>query len=234
MRAPYVALLRMQASRARLAVTGGAALLVALTGLPFGLAADVDHLRAGHGLVNALGLGLLVPAISLVFATATLGDFAEDGTLVYVWLRPVARWKLVAVAAMAVMTISLPLTLIPLCVAAALSGGGSTLVLGTVVATMLSTVGYAGLFIGLGLVVRRALVWGLLYVLVWEGVIANIGIGPSRLSIHLYARSLLESIDGATPSKGAVAAGVAVVVVVAVAACALALTTLRLSHLEVT
>ena len=48
MTALYVALLRMQASRARLAVTGGASLLVALTGLPFGLSADVDHLHAGR------------------------------------------------------------------------------------------------------------------------------------------------------------------------------------------
>jgi ABC-2 type transport system permease protein len=230
----YIALLRMQATRTRLAVTGGTSLLVALTGLPIGLAAGAAHRSAGHALVNALGLGLVVPAISLVFAAATLGDLAEDGTLVYIWLRPIARWKLVAVTALAVMTVSLPLTVVPLCVAAALSGGGATLVLGTAAATMLSTVGYAGVFIGLGLVVRRALIWGLLYVLIWEGVVANIGIGPSRLSIHLYARSLLESIDGIAPSRGAVPATVGLVVVVAVALCALGLTTLRLAHLEVT
>lgn len=234
MSALYIALLRMQATRTRLAVTGGTSLLVALTGLPIGLAAGAAHLSAGHALVNALGLGLVVPAISLVFASATLGDLAEDGTLVYIWLRPVARWRLVGVAALAVMTMSLPLTLVPLCVAAALSGGGATLVLATAAATLLATVGYAGLFIGLGLVVRRALIWGLLYVLVWEGIVANIGIGPSRLSIHLYARSLLESIDGIPPSRGAVDAAVGIVVVAGAAVCALGLTTLRLSHQEVT
>ena len=42
---------------------------------------------AAWSLVDAYGLSLLVPVVAVLFATAALGDLAEDGTLVYLWLN---------------------------------------------------------------------------------------------------------------------------------------------------
>ena len=56
---------------------------------------------------------------------------------------------------------------------------------------MLATLAYAGLFVALGLWLRRALWWGLAYLLVWENGVARASEGASRLSVGGYARSVL-------------------------------------------
>jgi hypothetical protein len=38
--------------------------------------------------------------------------------------------------------------------------------------------------------------WGLLYILVWEGFIARLGKSASRLAIASYTRTILSSISG--------------------------------------
>ena len=50
-----------------------------------------DPLEAGVGFVSYMGLSILVPIVALIFASASLGDTREDGTLVYLWLRPISR-----------------------------------------------------------------------------------------------------------------------------------------------
>lgn len=233
MRLLFVTLVRTQATRTRLLAAGTVGLLMAVIGLAIGLDPNAEHLRAGNGLVNGLGLGLIVPALTLVFASATLGDLVEDHTLVYIWLRPVARWRLAAVAVLAATSVSLPLAVVPVGIGAALSGGGTDLVSGAVAAASLAVIGYAALFVGLGLMVKRALAWGLVYVVLWEGLVASIGTGPARLSIHVYGRSLLEAVDGVNPARGAVDPGVAVAVVAAAALGALCLTAVQLARIDV-
>ena len=47
--------------------------------------------------------------------------------------------------------------------------------------------------------VRRSLLWGLLYIFIWEGFVANAGQTASRLAIRAYTRSILS--DFALPSN---------------------------------
>ena len=74
----------------------------------------VDPGRTAYDLiVGGYSLGLLAPVTALVFASAAFGDLAEDGTLVYLWLKPVARWKLVLAAVGATLTVALPVSVLP-------------------------------------------------------------------------------------------------------------------------
>jgi ABC-2 type transport system permease protein len=192
----YRLMLRMQLTRARIAALGALGLIAVVVGATVGHAPTVDHLEAGARFVNGFGLALLVPVASLVFASSALGDPNEDGTLVYLWLRPLARWKIVAAAALSSLTATWPVVAIPLAVAAALSGGGAALVLGTLAAVTVSMLGYIGLFVALGLRVKRALVWGLLYIFIWEGFVATANSTAARLAVRSYGRSTLTSISG--------------------------------------
>ena len=72
-----------------------------------------------------LGFTLLVPIVALVFAAAAFGDAREDGTLVYLWLRPMDRWPVVVGAWLAAITVSLPITVVPLAISAVLADRGA-------------------------------------------------------------------------------------------------------------
>jgi ABC-2 type transport system permease protein len=151
----------------------------------------------GAQLVSAYGLALFVPVAVLLFASAVLGDPDEDGTLVYLWLRPVARWRIVVAALAATLTICAPLVVLPMAIAAAVTGGGGALVAGAVASCGLAALSYASLFTYLGLRTKRSLVWGLAYILIWEGFVARAGATASRLSVRASTRSLLGHVaDG--------------------------------------
>jgi ABC-2 type transport system permease protein len=68
-------------------------------------------------------------------------------------------------------------------------------VVGTVAAVTVVMVGYVGLFLALGLRVKRALVWGLLYIFIWEGFVATANVTAARLAVRTYGRSVLEQIS---------------------------------------
>jgi ABC-2 type transport system permease protein len=190
----YRLMLTTQVTRARVLSLSALGLISVLVGLAIGRGDVIDPMREGARFVNGFGLTVLVPVATLVFASAALGDTNEDGTLVYLWLRPVRRSKIVGAAALASLTVAWPMVTIPLVLAAALTGAGSALVVGTVAAATVSTLAYVGLFVALGLRVKRALVWGLLYIFIWEGFVATGNDKASKLAIRSYGRSVLSSI----------------------------------------
>lgn len=193
--AVYRLLLRSQVTRARMLALGALGLTAVLLGFAVGRS-DVDsQLEAGVDLINQFGLTVAVPVTALIFASSALGDLTDDSTLVYLWTRPLRRWVIVVAAFLAALTVTIPLVVLPLVLAASLTGGGSDLVVGTVLSSTVGIVAYAGIFTALGLRVRRALVWGLLYILIWEGFVARGGDNAARLAVRSATASLLQ--DGA-------------------------------------
>lgn len=197
---------RAAQGRLRLLLSVAAALALGAVGLVVRARAEAGVGVADEQvatLVAVLVLTLYAPLLSLVQAAAVVGDLREDGTLVYLWLRPVPRWKLALSAALAVLLRSAPLAVLAAVALAVAAGGGAGLVVAAGYAALLACVGYAGLFSFLGLAVRRALVWGLVYVLVWEGVVGTFGALPARLAISTYSSSLLGHLGGTPlPDQG--------------------------------
>ena len=192
-----------------------------------------DPLEAAVQVISNLGFAVLVPVVALVFASASLGDGREDGTLVYLWLRPMDRWPVVVGAWLAAITLSLPLTVVPLGAAALLSGGGAELLAATTLAALVGVVVYSALFVLLGLVVKNSIVWGLGYVLVWEGIVAAFGSFAAKLAIRGYTRSILTSMTDIDLDLGDLSLAPAIVVPVLVSMVALAIAAVRLRDLDV-
>ena len=184
----YTIVLRMQLTPLRLigvASLGGIGLLHGvLTGR------DDDPVTATADLVAGYGITVAIPLCVLWLATSSVGDLVDDGLLVYLWLKPVARWQLPAASMLATATVALSLITAPL-VIATLVAGTPELALDVAVACTLATLAYAGLFVAAGLWLRRALWWGIAYLLVWENGIARASEGASRLSVGTYGRSVL-------------------------------------------
>ena len=118
-----------------------------------------------------------------------------DGTLVYLWLRPMDRLPVVIGAFFASITVSLPLTVVPMAIAAAVGGSGSD-VIATVVASGVGVLGYSALFVLLGLLVKNAIIWGLAYVLLWEGQTTQFSSAIGRVSVRGYLRAIVDNMAG--------------------------------------
>jgi ABC-2 type transport system permease protein len=160
-------------------------------------------------MLTNVGLALVVPLVSLVFATGSLGNLREDKTLVHVWFTPIATWIVPAAALVASATIAIPPIVVSMGLAAAVFGTGAQLILATVATALLAAVAYCSLFTLLGVLLRRSLLWGLGYVLIWEGIVAGAGTTAARLSIRVYSTSLLNhlnDLEPPSPSNSAVAA----------------------------
>lgn len=224
--------LRLLATRGRIAALGLLGALGVL--LAFTVRTSDDPAANAFSFISSFGLAGLVPVSTLVLASAALGDPAEDGTLVHLWLRPVARWRLAIASWLAALSLAVPLAVVPLTAAAAVCGIGSRFVIGTLLACLLGSVAYAAMFVGFGLRVQRALAWGLAYVLIWEGAIAGAGAGLSRVAIRGYTRSLLRSFTpGSQTLAYAVSRPVAIAALVVVTVVGLLLTIRRLGTTDV-
>lgn len=221
------------ASRSRMVALGLFGVAVMLVGLAIGLSETTRPEPPGALFVNGVGLSVLVPVVALVFASASLGDLVDDATLVYLWLRPIPRWQLATAAYASALCVTLPLTVVPLCVGAALAGARSDVLWGTAASVTVGVVAYCALFLALGLRVQRALAWGLAYILIWEGFVAQAGKGASRLAIRAYTRSVLSEASGVSLRLANIGSVAAVVVPLLVGAVAVWYTSFRLGRHDV-
>ena len=220
-------ILRMQVTRGRAVGLGALGALAVLLAIAVRSESSVaaDRLNSMFNVVDGLGLGVLTPVVALVFASAALGDLAEDRTLVYVWLRPVDRWRITLGALAATLCAALPFVLVPFGVGVLIAGVAADLLVPTLLSASIAVFAYSTIFLGLGLRVKRALVWGLVYVVVWEGAVARAARGAARLSVQVYGRSLLAEMVDHLPPRQAASTVASVVVPLAVAVAAWIITT---------
>jgi ABC-2 type transport system permease protein len=186
----YSLLLRTQVTVPRLLGVGALGGLAVLLGVFARW--DDSPTQAAADIVAAYGLGIVVPLAALWFGTSAIGDLVEDRLLAYLWLKPVPRWLLPAAAILATITLVAPLTALPLGAAALAAGDGGLAVTAFVAAT-LAVCAYAGLFVAAGLWFRRAVWWGLAFVLLWENAAAYSSDGLARFTVTSWAHSILST-----------------------------------------
>ncbi len=227
-------LVRQLVTKGRVAALLALGVVVAVVSAAVGASDEVDDpVEAGVQVMANLGFTLVVPIVALVFAAAAFGDTREDGTLVYIWLRPMDRWPVVVGAWLAAITVSLPITVVPLGISAVLADAGSALVGATVLAAVIGVLTYSALFLLLGLLPKNPIVWGIGYIVVWEGVVAAFGSFAAKLAIRGYTRSIITSRTDIDLDLGDLSLAAGVTVPLLVAAVALVLSSIRLGRLDV-
>jgi len=191
-------------------------------------------------LFQTLIVAVLLPLVALVVGTGIFGAEVEDGTITYVLSKPVARWRIVVtrivVAGVATAAVLVPSTLLTGMLALReAQGAGKGLLPAFAAAVAVGGVLYCGLFVALSLSTRRALVAGLGYVVIWEGLLSRSFGGSRALSVREYTVSFARAM--AEPSQGMVGSRLDVGVAAPMAAALTVLVTLyairRLRRLEV-
>jgi ABC-2 type transport system permease protein len=151
-------------------------------------------------LFDQLMVRTVLPLIALVFGTAAIGSELDDGTVVYLLTKPMRRSRLVlsksVVAAGLTMALVVPATLLTGLVAATQAGelGGATIAFAIAVAV--GGTAYALAFLTLSTFTSRALVIGLGYMLLWEGVLSGLFDGTRLFSIRQATLGLAAQLQG--------------------------------------
>ena len=190
------------------------------------------------GLFDALIITLLLPLVALLFGTAAFGAEIEDGTVIYLLAKPIGRLRLVfaklAVAAAATFVLVGGSALVSGLVVLLGVPDGPSLIVGYLGGIAAGAVLYGAVFVALSLVTGRALIAGLLYVLIWEGVLANLFAGIRVLSIRQYVLGLADAagVSGRITAD-VLPAGSALLLASVVAVAAVAVALRRLQGFEV-
>lgn len=211
--------------------------LSAMLGGLFLLLSVVSNLN-GEAIADELIMnGILlfvIPIIALVYAVGALGDAVDDGTLVYLWLKPLPRWQLGIGAMLATWQFVVPISAL-IGAGVALGAGQSDLLFPAVAACTLGVMAYSALFVGLGLRTTKSLLAGLVYVLIWEGFLATLSDSIATWSVRRWASALFSDLGGfrvssPLPEASAWSATLVLVIIIAVG---LALTTRWLTTRDV-
>ena len=215
-----------------LGLLGGVIVVVAVV-YRLSASADAEALDFTGRLLANFGVAVLLPLVAVIVGTAALGSELDDGTIVYLLAKPIPRPVIVFVKLAVAWLVTALLVTLPILLAGVIgSGGDPGLGIGYGLAALLGALEYTAVFLALSLVTSRALVIGLAYVVVWEGVVAGLFAGTRIVSIRQHALAVADALtgEGGVTSELDLRTGLLVGGIVTIAAIVLAVR--RLSTVE--
>ncbi len=159
-------------------------------------------------LTATVGLQFIAPMLALFYSSGILVDELESGTLVYLITRPRSRASLLAGKMAGCMAIAailfLPSVVLTFFFAVAPVGWEEVgryfpVLARDLGAALLGLAAYSGLFAAIGVVFRRPVLVGLLFVFGWQAVATYVPGLVGKLTVAYHLQSLLphESFQGA-------------------------------------
>jgi ABC-2 type transport system permease protein len=200
-------------------------------------------------LLGTFGFSVLLPLTALIIGCSVLGAEIDDGSVIHLLATPVRRSSVILTKFAVATVLTIMFAAVPELIAALISGGGyteaivkvsqngppvftpgnaistSNFALGLFVGAVVGAVIYNAIFVMISAATTRAIAVGLLYVLIWEALLANFVSGARLLSVSHYALGIANGIaHDATLNAGlTVAVSVVMGAIVTVAALALAI-----------
>jgi ABC-2 type transport system permease protein len=212
-------------------------LLPALGALLFGLLSRaVDDIpeaafarTAGRGL-----FGVVIPVGCLVVGDAVLGSEVRSGTFHFTWLSPVGfrtiaagRW--LAGTAVTIVAVALP------CALATVLGGVPDAAPGMFLAAAAASAAYVAIFVLVGAMARRAVVWSLAFVVLVERLLGTALSGIAQWTPSWLGRAVYAGLSDGSDElarQGVPEGGAAVVRLLVLTAVMLAVAGWRLGRLS--
>jgi ABC-2 type transport system permease protein len=157
-----------------------------------------DDLAAEHTL-DRLGLAVIVPLIALLSTTGLLAPEIDDGSISYLLAKPISRYTIVISKLAVATSCVLVFAAVPMLLAGLiLLLDDPAFALGFAVGALVGGTAYCALFSLFSVMTRHAVVIGLIYLLVWEGLLGGLLDGVRWLSITRWARAIVEPIADVT------------------------------------
>jgi ABC-2 type transport system permease protein len=120
-------------------------------------------------LLGGFALATMVPLIGVIAGTGAIGPEIDDGSIVYLLAKPVKRPTIIFTKLIVAVGVTMVFSAVPTLIAGlVLNGNGQQIAVAYTVAALVASIAYSALFLLFGTVSRHAVVFGLVYVLVWE------------------------------------------------------------------
>ena len=198
------------------------ALVPVVAATAFASAGEIEPDLFWARLLQRLAIPTITAFIAVVIGGSAIGDEREDGTILYLASTPLSRLTLVLSKVAAAWTATMAL-LAPAVVASGAIALGDEATAAQIawplLGVALAALCYCAVASWLAMVVRRPVVIGVLYILLWEGSIATFAASADRFSIAAYGRAIAVEgvIDVNAPETAPAAAAVVLLAVTALA-----------------
>jgi ABC-2 type transport system permease protein len=167
--------------------------LLGLAGLIRGLAGQDD--RIAVDVLQSLGLTVVVPLVALLATTGLLAPEIDDGSVAYLLAKPISRHTIVLSKLLVALGCVVVFAVVPMFVAALiLLTDEPGLAVGVAAGSLAGGAAYCALFAFPSVPTRHAVVIGLLYLLVWEGLLGGLLDGVRWLSVTRWSRAITEGV----------------------------------------
>jgi ABC-2 type transport system permease protein len=167
--------------------------LVGLAVLVRGLVGqDEDPAEA---VLYGLGLVVVVPLVALLATSGLLASEIDDGSIAYLLAKPVSRYTIVASKLVVAFASVLLFGAVPMLVAGlVLLPGTPSFAAGFALGSLLGGAAYCSLFSWLSVMSRHAVVIGLVYLLIWEGLLGGLLDGIRWLSVTRWSAEVVDRV----------------------------------------
>ncbi|WP_049580095.1 ABC transporter permease subunit [Streptomyces sp. SBT349] len=153
--------------------------------------------RAATEILGAFALASMVPLIGVIAGTGAIAPEIDDGSIVYLLSKPLDRMTIIVTKLFVAIGVTVAFTTVPILLAGMiLNGNSQQIATAFTVAAAVASVAYSAVFLLLGTVSRNAVVFGLVYALIWEAVFGSVVPGARTLSIQQWSLALAERIAG--------------------------------------
>jgi ABC-2 type transport system permease protein len=168
-------------------------ILVGLAALVRGLAGQ--DLEPTQHVLYGLGLVVVVPLVSLLATSGLLAAEIDDGAISYLLAKPVSRYTIVASKLLVALLCVVAFGAVPMLIAGfVLLPSQPSVAVGFAVAALLGGSAYCAVFAWLSVLTRHAVVFGLVYLLIWEGLLGGLLDGIRWLSITRWSAEVADRI----------------------------------------
>ncbi len=156
--------------------------------------------RAATEILGGFALASMVPLIGVIAGTGAIAPEIDDGSIVYLLSKPISRRTIITTKLLVAISVTIAFTTTPILLAGMILNDNSQQIGSAyTVAAGVASVAYSAVFLLLGTVSRNAVVFGLVYALVWEALFGSLVPGARTLSIQQWSLALAERVaaDGA-------------------------------------
>jgi len=177
-----------------------------------GLDSDIERQLDGSlapDLLGAFGIAILMPLLTLIAGTGSIGPEIEDGSIVYLLAKPLNRYSIVVTKLVVAIGVVIAFGVVPIAVAGVvLTGQVGTVTVGYTVGALAAGIAYSAVFLLLAVVTRNAVVVGLIYALIWESLVGGLVPGAQTLSIQQWSLAVVRQVLGDSAERLGVEAAV--------------------------